>query len=181
VLGPSTLRRQSFDLVFDVARYLGLMRPERFVRFALPSVEALATAVRAVLLLHGSVTPGASGGGATATAGATADVERLAAYMQAKLPAAARGPLAELTHRLVAAAGAEPPDVERWIRAADLSAARAALLMCGDIRAASRVMAADPVGTSPLSAEQRVHALTVFSVSPAYFACRRHLGLQVAG
>lgn len=178
VLGPSTLRRQSFDLVFDVARYLGLMRPERFVRFALPSAEALATAVRAVLLLHGAVTPGAAGSGGGPPA--TAEVERLAAYLQAKLPAAARGPLADLTHRL-AAANAGEPDVERWVRAADLSAARAALLMCGDLRAAARVIAADPGGTSPLSAEQRVHDLTVFSVSPAYFACRRHLGLQVTG
>lgn len=177
VLGPSTLRRQSFDLVFDVARYLAFMRPERFVRFALPSADAMVPAIRAVLRLAGSATGGVAGAGAGAD---SADVERLAAYLQAKLHAASRGQLAELTQRLRATEAGEP-DVERWMRGADLSAARAGLLMCGDLRAAARVILADHLETSAVPAEQRVHDLTVFSVSPAYFACRRHLGLQVTG
>ena len=73
----------------------------------------------------------------------------------------------------------EPLDLARWRAAVDATAQRAGLLVAGELAAAARMLSseASPLGARP---SQRVADLVAFSVSPGYFAVRRHLGVAVA-
>jgi hypothetical protein len=63
--------------------------------------------------------------------------------------------------------------------ASDLTASRAALVLCGDIVAASQVLALEPSGQSPLSVQERVKDLLSYFVSENHFAVRAALGIHV--
>jgi len=168
VLGPGTTRREdTFELAFDTGRLMSFLRPERFVRHALPSPGALATALQALLLL----------GGVNADA-PEAEAARLAAQARKAVTPALAETLATAARRLVEARGTAP-DLARWLAGTDLTAARVGLLLSGDLGAAARVLWGE---SSPGDAtgQQRVRELVAFSISESYFVCRAQLGVAVA-
>ena len=71
-------------------------------------------------------------------------------------------------------------DVTKWLAATHLSAARTALVLTGDLGAAARVIMSEPIPLTPISVQKRLLDLVAFSVTDDYFACRRHLGVQIA-
>jgi tetratricopeptide (TPR) repeat protein len=168
VLGPPTLRRSSFDLVFDLATHLAFLRPAWFPKVALRTPPMLRVGLEALRLL---VAPAAGRPG-------SGEAEQLKAYLQRTVPPAALAPLAEAIARL---GDLREPDAElaRWLAATDLSAARVALILTGELSAASRVISSEPVPLSPIPAHRRTGDLIAFSISEDYFACRRQLGLAV--
>lgn len=168
VLGPATIRREdTFELAFDTGRLMSFLRPERFVRHALPAPGALATALQALLLLGG-----ASGDGADAEA------TRLAAQLRKSVSPALAETLATAALRLVQARG-PTADLARWLAGTDLTSARVGLLLCGDLGAAARVLWGEsPPGDG--TGQQRVRDLVTFSISESYFVCRAQLGVAVA-
>lgn len=85
----------------------------------------------------------------------------------------------ETLQALVARLG-ETPDVARWRVAVDLAVQRAALLVSGDLAATARMVSSETALLGALRPQQRVHELVAYSVSPAYFAVRRHLDVGVA-
>src|SRR4029077_1039132 len=50
-LAPSTQRRNSFDLVFDIAEQLAFLRPERILRFVFGTPAGIEMGMRAALAL----------------------------------------------------------------------------------------------------------------------------------
>ena len=70
-------------------------------------------------------------------------------------------------------------DLVRWRNAVDASAQRAGLIISGDLAATARMIASEAAGPGGLRPNQRVAYLVAYSVSPAYFAVRRHLGVAV--
>ena len=82
--------------------------------------------------------------------------------------------------RALSEARGEHVDVTKWLAATHLSAARTALLLTGDLGAAARVIMSEPIPLTPISVQKRLLDLVAFSVTDDYFACRKHLGLQVA-
>ena len=166
VLGPATTRREdTFELAFDTGRLMSFLRPERFPRYALPGPGALATALHALLLL----------GGATTEAAESSEAARLAAQVRKAMPPGLVDQLAPLAQRLVETQG-PTPDVNRWLAGTDLTAARVALLLCGDLGAAARVL----WGEDAVGGKERVKELVAFSISEDYFVCRARLGVAVA-
>jgi hypothetical protein len=166
VLGPPTQRRSSFDLVFDLGCVMSFLRPERFLKYALRTPGALQMGLEVVLAM--AAVPGFKvppGEGA-----------QLAAYLQRAMPPAVAARLTEAGKKLGERGGV---DIARWVAATDLSAARIALAMSGDLGAAFRVISGEPIPTSPVPIHRRMADLVGFSVSEDYFACRRHLGLTV--
>jgi hypothetical protein len=61
-----------------------------------------------------------------------------------------------------------------------VDAIRAGLLVCGELAAAARMASTEPAHPGGLRPADKVRDLIVYSVSPTYFAARRHLSLQVA-
>jgi len=169
VLGPTTTRREdTFELAFDTGRLMSFLRPERFVRHALPAPGALAVALQALLAL----------GGITLEGPDAAEAARLAAQVRKAVTPALAEVLASAAQRLVEGRGATP-DLTGWLAGTELTAARVGLLLCGDLGAAARVLWGDsPPGDGV--GQQRVRELVTFSISDSYFVCRTQLGVAVA-
>jgi hypothetical protein len=167
-IGFGQLTSQS-ELVFDLAKRMMLLRPERLPRLALATASALDIAVRAGLQLGGTpIGPGDHG----------QEVDKMAKHLDGLLAAPLRAELKVVARRFVEACG-ERVDINRWIVASDLTASRAALALCGDIVAAGRVLALEPTGQSPLTVAERMNDLLPYFVSDDYFAVRAGLGMQV--
>jgi hypothetical protein len=167
-IGFGQLTSQS-EVVFDLAKRMVQLRPERFPRFALATGAALEIAVRAGLQLGGSpIGPGDHG----------EEVDRMAKHLDGLIAAPLRAELKGLAKRYVEVCG-DKLDIGQWIIASDLTASRAALVLCGDIVAAGRVLAIEPTGQSPLSVAERMNDLLPYFVSEDHFAVRAALGMQV--
>jgi hypothetical protein len=170
VLGQGFLQWSSmWEVVFDLAKRMAFLRPERFPRFALVTPVALDIAVRAALALGGvPVGHGPHNGEVERTRSKLAEL--VEAPLAAELSAAAK--------RFLEARG-EVIDIPAWIAAADLTAARAAFVLSSDLPSAVRVLSAEPAGLTPLPLADRIKDLVAYSVSEDYFAVRQSLGLQV--
>jgi tetratricopeptide (TPR) repeat protein len=168
-LAPSTQRRNSFDLVFDLASQMAFLRPERILRFAFGTPAAIELGLRAALALG---TPPAG------VHAANPELNQLVTYL--------RRSVAPPVVTSIAAAGrallerGDNIDVTKWLAATHLTAARVALVLTGDLGAAARVIMSEPIPLTPISVQKRLLDLVAFSVTDDYFACRRHLGLTLA-
>ncbi len=168
VLGPPTLRRNSFDLVFDLVVHLAFLRPERFPKVALRTPATLRVGLEALrgLAAFPSVRP------------VSGEAEQLKTYLQRTMPPAVVAHLAGAMRKL-GDEGDSDAALGKWIAATDLSAARAALVLTGELAAAFRVLSSEPVPASPVPVRRRMADLVAFSVSEDYFACRQQLGFAV--
>jgi tetratricopeptide (TPR) repeat protein len=173
VIGKGIEQRASeVELVFEMAKRMAFLRPERFVRAAVPSVPALDIALRAALALGGSPLLG----------GAVGDVERLAGDLRRVVSKPVVDQLAVVGKHFMAAKGAAVDvavDVQSWMGAVDLTSARVGFSLTGDLAAAARVISTEPTAFSPVAPRQRLKDLLAFSVSEEYFAVRKFLGLEV--
>jgi len=70
-------------------------------------------------------------------------------------------------------------DLRRWMQTTDVTAARAGLLLCGDLEVARRIVAAEPQLPGDLSPTDKLKELVVFSVSEQYAQLRAALGIGV--
>ena len=158
LLGPPTMRRNSFDLVFDLAPHFSFLRAERFPKVAL----------RTPAILHGVLGCSASLGTPNGRPPLDGEAGQLRAHLARTMPPAALARLAEATRRLNGAG--EALDVEKWIGATDLSAARLALALTGELAAAFRVISSEAIPQSTVPIHRRMADLVAFSVSDDYFA-----------
>jgi hypothetical protein len=173
VIGKGIEQRASeVELIFEMGKRMAFLRPERFVRSAVPSVPALDIALRAALALGGSPLGG----------GAVSDVERLTGDLRRVVSKPVADQLAVVGKHFVAAKGAGVDvavDVQAWMGAVDLTSARVGFSLTGDLAAAARVISTEPTAFSPVAPRQRLKDLLAFSVSEEYFAVRKFLGLEV--
>ncbi len=180
VIGKGIEQRGSeVELVFEMGKRMAFLRPERFVRSAVPSVPALDIALRAALSLGGSPIGNAAAGAGNPAAG---EVERLAGELRRVVPKPEADQLATVGQRLVAAKGAGIDvalDIQAWMGAADLTAARVGFALTNDLGAAARVISTEPTSSSPVAPRQRLKDLLAYSVSEDYFSVRKFLGLEV--
>ena len=157
------------DVAFDLGKRMAFLRPERFLRCAVPSVSALDIALRSALALVGAgIGPGVYNG----------EVDKLTDQLRRMVPRAVIEQMAVVGQQLLSARG-EVIDMEAWMGATDLTAARVGFVLGGDLPAAARVISAEPATTSPLVAKQRLKDLIAYSVSEEYFAVRKFLGLDL--
>jgi tetratricopeptide (TPR) repeat protein len=170
VLGPPTLRRSSFDLVFDLSNHMASLKPERFLKFALRTPATLELGLRVVLAVSGAAEDPYKGQG---------EAGLLATFLRKHLPPPVAAELAVAARKLVEAHG-KNIDIARWLGSTDLSAARVGLALTGELAAAIRVLRSELIPRSPVPIHKRMADLVAFSVSEDYFVCRSLLGLRVA-
>ena len=157
------------DVVFELGKRMAFLRPERFLRCAVPSVSALDIALRSALALVGAgIGPGAYNG----------EVDKLTDQLRRMVPRSVIEQMAVVGQQLLSARG-EVIDMEAWMGATDLTAARVGFVLGSDLPAAARVISTEPASTSPLVAKQRLKDLIAYSVSESYFAVRKFLGLEL--
>ena len=167
-IGFDQLSSQS-QVIFDLAKRMVMLRPERFPRYALATPAALDIVIRAGLQLGGS--PIGNGGHGS-------EVDKMAKKLGRRLSAPIKAELQGIAKRYVDACG-DTVDVAGWIVGSDLTASRAALVLCGDIVAATNVLTLEPTGQSPWPVQDRIKNLIAFFVSEDHFLIRAALGMQV--
>ena len=157
------------DVVFELGKRMAFLRPERFLRCAVPSVSALDIALRSALALVGAgIGPGVYNG----------EVDKLTDQLRRMVPKSVIEQMAVVGQQLLSARG-EVIDMEAWMGATDLTAARVGFVLGSDLPAAARVISTEPSTTSPLVAKQRLKDLIAYSVSDSYFTVRKFLGLEL--
>jgi len=142
-------------------------------------------ALRSPAILHGVLgvlrSLGNHNGRNDAKSGGGPALEGEAGQLRAHLAKSMQPPvlarLAEATGKLNG--DGEMLDVEKWIGATDLSAARLALVLTGELAAAFRVISSEAIPQSTVPIHRRMADLVAFSVSDDYFALRRELGLDI--
>ena len=167
-IGFDQLSSQS-QVVFDLAKRMVMLRPERFPRYSLATPAALEIAIRAGLQLGAS--PIGDGGHGD-------EVNKMAKKLDRWLSAPIKAELKGIAKRYVDACG-ETIDVAGWIVGSDLTASRAALVLCRDIVAAANVLTLEPTGQSLWPVQDRIKDLIAFFVSEDHFLIRAALGMQV--
>lgn len=159
-------RRPEREVTFEIARLGALLRPERAIRFVAGKSGSLGLMLDAALALS-------SGDNASGRVGEIAQGLRRALTPQGMEQ------VVRIGRSLLESYGAGKSEslVASWLVATDLTAARAGLLLAGDLEAAATLLATDPIdGTGP-SAKQRLLELIYFSVTEECFTLRQHLGL----
>jgi hypothetical protein len=157
------------DLVFELGKRMAFLRPERFLRSALPSPAALDVTLRAAMTLAGTTIGNGTHNG---------EVDRLTDHLRRLVPRPVTEQLASVGRKLLAA-HSDVIDMEAWMAAADLTAARVGFVLANDLGAAAHMIATEPPGGSPLPVKQRLRDLLAYSVSEDYFAVRKFLGLEL--
>ncbi len=152
------------EIAAAVGALLAQLRPAYYLKLALAGVDELEAALVAAARLVGK------------QAG-RAELEPLAGAFLPELQKRATRPVTEALAAL-ASRLPEPPDLARWRAAVDATAQRAGLLVSGELAASARMLSSDAALAGRPS--QRVADLVGYSVSPGYFAVRRHLGVAVA-
>ncbi len=70
-------------------------------------------------------------------------------------------------------------DLKRWMQTVEVTAARAGLLLCGDLDIAKKIIAAEPQLPGDLTPPEKMKELLIFSVSDHYLKLRKSLGINV--
>jgi hypothetical protein len=163
-LGQASLSgRSPLELAFVAGRHLAWYRPERFVRMLVPQIADLEDLFLAALVIGNPGIP------------LRADTKRRVAALGAAIE-----PVLEPVHvdrlrgaflRFVEDGGRT--NLRRWAAAADRTAARAGLLLAGDLRAAAAMLEAEDKD----AATERVDDLLVFVTSERYANLRKQIGV----
>jgi tetratricopeptide (TPR) repeat protein len=165
LVGPN---RREADQVFEIARRVALLKPERLFRLTVAHPEPLSHFIDAAMALD------AQRDGEQLTG----DIARIAESLSRALGPAATEQVATVGERLRAARVRPEAAALAWLKATDLTALRAAWALAGDLEAGARSIAAE--GASPLThpQTQRLLDLVWGSTTEEQFSVRRQLGLM---
>ncbi len=161
-------KRTQRETVFDVARQLTHMRPERYLWRALVSQTDLFNVLYAAMSLMVPEAPVPD----------TPEVKRMSEHLRKTVPPLVFEQLTPVARDLLSA-GAEEANLANWILATQRTALRAAMLLTNDFGTVAKIVATEPDGVTGLAAKDRVADLLQFSVSPDYFELRSHLGFAL--
>jgi hypothetical protein len=157
------------ELTFIVGKHLATYRGEHYMKNLFPTLAELKLMLFSAIkvILPDFAVPPDMAQAVTATA------QQLAQLMQ---PLQREG-LKVVVQKFVQD-GAKA-DLKRWIQAVEVTAARAGLVLCGDLDIAKKIIAAEPQLPGDLSPSEKLKELIVFSVSDPYLALRKNLGIAI--
>ena len=168
-LGPQVRTGMTVQqLAFLTGRHLTYYRPEHYALVFFPTLADVSSLVLASVRL---VIPGIS-------VPPPADGEsKVAANLSSRLPGEKKEAIADAVARLDARGG--KLDLLAWVRHVELTAARAGLLLAGDLRVPMRLMKEESRAIGELSAETKRGDLLAFCASDAYGKLRERMGVAI--
>lgn len=174
-LAPAmVVRRQMQDCsrreaAFLAAKLLAYLRPERFLKIALPTNTERRTALHAAISL------------ATPELPVPAEVSELVAAFVPQIREHLSPAMFEQLKIVVDTLMAEGPtiDTKRWSHGADATAHRVGLLFCGEATTAVKLVSREQQLVGGPTTEEKINDLLAFSVSEDFFATREQLKLTV--
>jgi len=162
-VGPSIVRgRSAKDLAFLAGRHLTYYLTEHQVLVYFPTREEVTRLLLASVQL---AKPGLPSTGESGRA-----VAALAARLDRHVTDAERAGVVDAVHRLEERGGRF--SIGAWTRSVELMAARAGLLLCGDLATATAVVTTETRGIAGLTIEAKRRDLVVFCASEEHVALR---------
>jgi golgin subfamily B member 1 len=162
-VGPSIVSgRSAKDLAFLAGRHLTYYLPDHHPLVYFPTLEELTHLLLAAVQLVKPRPPAPGEGGRA--------VVDLAALLDHHVMATERAALLDAVERLEARGGRF--SLAAWTRHAELMAARAGLLLCGDLASAMAVMTGETRGIAGLTLEAKRRDLVAFCASPEHVELR---------
>jgi tetratricopeptide (TPR) repeat protein len=161
--------RPEREIAFVAARSLSLMRPEHFLKLALPTNTELTTALLSAIVLvqHRFPVP----------PDMRTPVAQFAPELEKWLPPNLREHLAAWVTWFLQNGGLV--DTAKWGNAVELTSHRVGLLICGDLSIAAKMISAESPVAGGLQLKDKLTELVLYSVSEDYFAVRAHLGMTI--
>jgi hypothetical protein len=157
-LGPAVRSGPSAkDLAFLAGRHLTYYRPEYRLLFYYPTQDDLTMLLFAAAQLAMSTSPSSR---------ASEEVRRLQARLVLHVSGRDRAALNHAVQRLESRGGRA--NVAAWMRSVELTAARAGLLLCGDLAAAAALIRSDLCSVPDLADDLRRGDLVAFCASRAH-------------
>jgi hypothetical protein len=157
--------RKGGELAFLAGRNLAMQREEHFVRLLFPTIQGLEDIFLAALSIGNPGLP--------LSAGTRQRVVPISKAIEPILDARAIDRLRGCFLRFVEEGGRT--NLQRWAAAVDKTAARAGLLLAGDLRAAEAVLELE----DPARNKERMDDLLAFAVSERHGKLRRQIGIAV--
>ncbi|HEY7957554.1 MAG TPA: SIR2 family protein [Polyangia bacterium] len=160
-------RRREAEQVFEIARKVALLRPERILRLAMPHPQQIGHVIEAAMALGDDDAQPGSG-----------ELERTVLGLKRVLPQVQLEQVVAIGRKL-RAVGTDPESAAlAWLQATDLTAARAGWALTGDLESCARLIAAEGQPAGTLAPTQRLLDLVWSSTSEELFAVRKQLGLM---
>ncbi len=161
--------RSERELAFISARKLDFMRPEHYLRLALPTKTELKTALLSAIALVKSDFP--------IPGNARAAVAQYLPAMQQKIHPQLLEQLSTVVHHFIQAA--PKIDLAEWVEAVDATGYRLGFVLCDDLEVAARGISAEPAIMGGKSVQDKIRELVLYSISEDYFFARATLGLTI--
>ena len=157
------------EVVYEISRQLAFLRPQRYLRRALPSRADLANALGAAVAIMVPESP---------IDKQNPGIKKYMEHFAKTVPPMVFEQLTPIAKKLLAA-GAEAASIPKWLTATDLTALQAGLTLCNDFSTVAKQVASESDGVTGIPAKERITNLLLFSVSERYFELRDHLGFSV--
>ena len=161
--------RAEKEIAFSCARWLTFMRPDHFLKLALPTNTELKTAFMSAVSMVRRDFP------------IPADMRQLVQQylpeMQKRIQPQMLEQLGMVVNRFLASA----PEINlaRWGNAVEATAHRIGFIISGDLEVAARMVSVEPVVVGGPQVKDKVKELVVYSISEDYFKVRNHLGTTI--
>ncbi|MBI4956957.1 MAG: tetratricopeptide repeat protein [Myxococcales bacterium] len=157
------------ERAFFVGRHLAMYRAEHYIKNLFPTVTELQILLFAALQIAVPETPAPAEIAAHVRATAQQLIKHVQPIQREHLRAAVKKFLD---------AGARS-NLKRWTQCVETTAARAGLLLCGDLEVARRVIEAQPALPGDLTPQERIRELMTWVASDSYAYLRQSLGMAI--
>lgn len=157
------------ELAFLSARRLAYMRPEYFLKLALPSNSELKGAMLSAIVMVQPRFP--------VPPDVVPIVQQYLPEMQRRIPPQMLEQLAVVVNRFLK----DMPEINlaQWGFAVDYATSRAGFVVSGDLEVAARIVSSEPTVVGGPQVNHKVADLVLYSISEDYFAVRQALGLSI--
>lgn len=157
------------ELAFVAGKHLAMYRPEHYIKTQFKTVSELTVLLFAAIRMVAPQTPAPQEFAGQVQATTQSLASHVQPIQREHLKVAVKKFLAE---------GARA-NIKRWAQAVETTAARAGLLLAGDLDVAKRIIASETAIPGDLSAQERLKDLMLFTVSTDHIELREALGIRI--
>jgi hypothetical protein len=161
--------RPEKEIAFAAAKQLTYMRPEFYLKLALPTNTELKVAFMSALLLVQPNFP------------VKPDMVPLVQQYLPVLRSKIQPQFLEQLHHVVRQFLQKATDVDlvKWGNAVEATAHRVGFILCGDLEVAAKMVSMEPAQVGGPQAKEKIKELVLYSISEDYFSVRSQLGTVI--
>jgi tetratricopeptide (TPR) repeat protein len=161
--------RPEKEIAFASAKWLTFMRPDHYLKLALPTNTELKTAFLSAIVLAKPDFP------------VPADMQAVVNQYLPEMRKRIQPQWLEQLAMVVTSFMANAPEIDlgHWGNAVDATSHRAGFIICGDLEVAAKMVSMEPVLVGGPQVKDKIKELVLYSISEDYFGVRAHLGTTI--